>query len=402
MARRVGHTLKRNADALLEPTKACLEAAYLLGRRRRRDTLAMFDDLFPWLGTGFRISEFNSYLRRFEGSVVYSTHPNFGGEMRRYRRQYPEYAKRIFRFRSERRFQCRLAYIVFLHNAVRFLPVIDEFSLPFVLELYPGGQFRLDDPFSDESLRRVCSSPFLRKIIVTQRVTMRYLADKQFCPETMLLYVYGGVIQLPAVTPERRVFGTHKDTFDICFTAYRQMPLGLDKGYDLFIEAAKRLSGLDARLRFHVVGDFDADDIDCSSLGGKITFYGPRTTDFFPSYYQDKDLIVSPNRPFALASGAFDGIPTGAVVEAGACGVAMFCTDQLALTDGIFESGKDIVLVDGDVDSICEQVMTYVRRPDALYEIGRHGKRTIDETFSSERQLSPRQALLSSILQTTA
>lgn len=390
--------MRRRAGEFLEWIEAKLEVVYLLCRRRHRGGLVIFDDLFPWLGTGFRVSEFNGYFRAFDTCIAYSTQPHFGGEMRRYRRRFPEYAKRIFRFRSERRFEGRLAYIVFLHNAARFLPTMEAYKLPFVLELYPGGEFRLDDTDSDDKLRRVCRSPCLERIIVTQSVTMKYLLGKGFCAEAMLHYIYGSVVQLPDVTPQRNYWGKGKRTFDICFTGYRQMPLGRDKGYDVFIDVAKRLSRADTRFRFHVVGDFGAKDIDCSCLGDTIRFYGRQTTDFFPSYYRDKDLILSPNRPFVLASGAFDGIPTAAVVEAGACGVAMFCTDELSLTEGIFEAGTDIVIVRADAETITAQIMDYVRRPDALYEIGRRGKLKIETVFSPTRQLGARLALLAEIL----
>ena len=43
------------------------------------------------------------------------------------------------------------------------------------------------------------------------------------------------------------------------------------------------------------------------------------------------DLIISPNVPFVLASGAFDGFPTACCMEAALSGTAMFVTDELKL-----------------------------------------------------------------------
>ncbi len=386
--------------ALPEHVRAGLEDVYPRGSRGDRDALVILDDLFPWLGTGFRVKEFNEYLQTFETSIVYSTNRRFCREMASYRQYFPEYADRIFRLHAKRGFDGRLAYIVFLHNAITFLPVIERLELPFVLELYPGGHFHLDDRDSDEKLRRVCNSPFLKKIIVTQRVTREYLLGRGLCAERVIHYIHGGVVSIPEMPLDKKFFGTDKQTFDICFTAYRQMPLGEDKGYDLFVEVAKKLGAVDSRFRFHVVGGFDKTVIDCSCLGERIRFYGPQTTNFFPNYYRDKDVILSPNRPFVLAPGAFDGIPTGAVVEAGSCSVAMFCTDQLQLTKETFEPGRDIVIVKPDVDSICQTLLSYFRNPVTLYNIARYGRKAIEKTYSPRIQLGMRTELLREIMKT--
>ena len=37
-----------------------------------------------------------------------------------------------------------------------------------------------------------------------------------------------------------------KNTFDICFVAYKYMEKGLDKGYDIFIQVCKNIAALSA------------------------------------------------------------------------------------------------------------------------------------------------------------
>lgn len=359
-----------------------------------RDAFVILDDGFPWLGTGFRVIEFNEYLKIFPNCVVYSKIPGFSRERNRYAQYYPEYSSRIIRFNHYINFDCRLIYIVFLHNAYAFLPIIERYKIPFVLELYPGGYFRLGDKLSDQQLAKICSSRLLRKIIVTQPITYSYLIEKKFCATEKLTYIYGGVINLPQNFGNKKTYPFNKETFDICFTAYKQMPLGQDKGYDIFIQVAKELLKRNDRFRFHVVGTFNENDIDVSEIRSRIHFYGHRTSDFFCEYYRDKDLILSPNRPFVLAKGAFDGIPTGAVLEAGACGVAMFCADQLNLMEGVFRHGDNIVIINTDSDSIVNEIWKFYQEPGKLYLIAQNGQTTIGEVYSKERQLGSRVQLI--------
>ena len=98
------------------------------------------------------------------------------------------------------------------------------------------------------------------------------------------------------------------------------MPKGVDKGYDVFIEVARRLRGLHGDIVFHVVGSFDESDIDVSDLQEGIKFYGVRQTDFFPGFYASMDIIRAPNAPFGICPGSFDAFLTGGVLKPGCVG----------------------------------------------------------------------------------
>jgi glycosyltransferase involved in cell wall biosynthesis len=365
---------------------------------RNRDAFVILDDCFPDVSTGFRVVEFNEYLRVFQNCFVYSTDADFLRERNRYAKYFPEYTSRITIFNHYLNFDCKLIYVVFLHNAYAFLPIIERFKIPFVLELYPGGFFQLGEDLSDRRLSKVCGSGMLRKIIVTQPITYSYLLENKFCEEDKMAYIYGGVINIPENIGARKIFPFDKETFDICFTAYKHMPLGQDKGYDVFIQVAKSLLKRNDHFYFHVVGDFDENDIDVSDISTHILFYGPRTSDFFREYYLDKDVILSPNRPFVLAKGAFDGIPTGSVLEAGACGVAMFCSDQLKLTKGVFRHGENIVIIDTEPETVVNIIWYYYQEPAKMYQIARNGQLTISEVFSKERQLNSRIKVIQDLL----
>lgn len=364
-----------------------------------KDALVILDDLFPWLGTGFRVMEFNEYLKVFPRCKIYSSNEGYARAKRIYGQSFPQYSERIHRFDPRIDFKCRLIYIVFLHNAHRFLPIIEKLKVPFVVELYPGGHLQFDDEISDERLADICSSRFLRRIVVTQPIIRSYILDRKFCSDAKLLYIYGGLINIPANLGPRTFFGGGKKTFDICFSAYRNMPRGEDKGYDVFIQVARRLLATRRDFYFHVVGNFDAHDMDVSDTGDHIRFYGPRVAPFFSEYYLDKDIILQPNKSFVLARGAVEFVPSGTGIEAGVCGVAMVCVDPLGTAKGAFEHGRDIVIVSPEPDHIADAILHYANNPDELYRIARAGQERIRDIWEIGKQMSPRVRLISELLE---
>ncbi len=248
-----------------------------------------------------------------------------------YGQRFPQLRDRVALFNPARRVRAHLAYTVFVHNAHRFLPTFVKNNLPFAFTLYPGRGLQLNVEASDRRLRDVFRCPLFRKVIVTQRITREYVLANSFCCPEQVEFIYGGVSpenELCQVDVPRLKYPIDKGTFDICFVANKYTPRGADKGYDVFIEVACALVSRSADFRFHVVGPFGPDDVDLGAAAALITFYGPRPTCFFPEFYSRMDAILSPNVPFVLAPGAFDGFPTGCCIEAGLCGVPVLCTDM--------------------------------------------------------------------------
>jgi len=376
----------------------------------RERKLTILDDAFPHLLSAFRIAEYNAYLEEWKDAVVFSTASTFPAQretrsfkevLDEYASRYPQFKGRIHSFSGKSDLEDSLVYTMFLHNANFFLDAIHAYNVPFVFTLYPGGGLQLEQDESDEKLRRVCSSPNFQKVIATQKIVHEYLLEKKFCDPQKIEFIYGGVYQ-SSLLARHKVAKSHykkdKDTFDVCFVAYKYSPRGIvSKGYDVFVEVAKLLSKTHEDVRFHVVGTFDESDIDVSDIGGRIRFYGPRITEFFPSFYSRIDAIVSPNAPFALLPGAFDIFPLGTCIEAGSCGVAVFCTDPLE-QNVAFKDGEEIVIVPRDAGTICETVGWYHEHPEALRELSERGQEAFRRVFDIEAQMKPRLRLLSELM----
>lgn len=405
-------------------TRRDLFAERGVSRRRAKETvevrfsartvprrLVLLDDGFPSRRSAFRIAEYNNYLRRWNNATLYSTATSLAalGEKRgfkevlaEYAGLYPQLGNRVFKFHKDLDLGGDLAYFIFLNNAMRFLANIEESGSPFAFTLYPGGGFRLRQKDSDERLRRVCSSPSFRKVIATQKITYEYLLDGDFCGPEEVEFVYGGVFPFSDIADHalpRRYYKKDKDTFDVCFVAYKYTERSLkSKGYDIFAEVAKQFAKAHEDTVFHVVGTFDEDDIDVSEIGDRIRFYGPRTTEFFPAFYSNMDVILSPNAPFVLQPGAFDGFPTGSCMEAGMCGVAVFCSDPLK-QNVAFENGEEMVIIPRDTHDICVALDHYRENYARLRHVADRGQLAFARVFDIESQMGPRVQMLSKLLE---
>lgn len=368
-------------------------------RTRKSERIVIYDDTFPALLSPFRITEINSYLERFPAAAVYSSRSSFRNDFREYRAWYPQFGGRIFRFNRRLNFTGKLAYCVFLHNAFVFLPFIEKYQIPFVFELYPGGFFRLNEAESDKKLKAVMASDCFRKVIVTQTISRDYLLEKEMCSADKIEFIYGGVLPVDFYREKmkrKRRYPIDKKSFDVCFVAHKNMPQGQDKGYDIFIQVAKILSGKYSNIYFHVVGNFEEKDVDLETIKDVVRFYGTRKTDFFPEFYSSMDIILSPNRAHTLNGGAFDGFPTGCCVEAAFCGVAVFCTDLLNLNVAL-RNKAEIVLIPTDPVEVAAEIDGFLNYYERLYELSEKGQSAFMGVFALEKQMAPRLKILDSI-----
>jgi glycosyltransferase involved in cell wall biosynthesis len=312
-----------------------------------------------------------------------------------YEVNYPEFQQRVINFSTMKRIHSKLVYLIFLNNAYSFLEDISEAGSPFVFTLYPGGGFQLNDTTSDKKLRTIFLSPYFKKVIVTQKVTYDYLVCNKFLTPDKIAFIYGGVVPVTKKSQKKR-YRVEKKTFDICFVANKYMQQGIDKGYDTFIEVVKKMQNI-SDIRFHVVGSFSEIDIDAGELANQINFYGMKERSFFKSFYPYMDIILSPNIPFALAPGAFDGFPTGCCVEAALHGVAVFCTDIMG-QNLVFSDRDDIVLITNNSEMIVQDVLYYYHNLAELYKIAMNGEKKFRQIFSFEYQMKPRIELLEQLL----
>lgn len=368
--------------------------------------LIILDDIFPHLLSSFRVAEYNRYLEVFPNSIAYTDGQAFPliGETRKirevideYEKVYPQFSSRTFKFHPLRKLRGQLVYTVFLNNAFKFIDIIERNHVPFIFTLYPGGGFEIDRETSNSKLARVCSSPNLKRIITTQKIIYDYLIDKKFCLPEKVEFIYGVVLpstQLNKEIASKKYYQKDKESFDICFVANKYMAKGIDKGYDLFISVAKLICELYKDIFFHVVGQFNESDIDVSKIKHRIKFYGTLSTDSLNRFYSGMDIILSPNVPFVLTPGGFDGFPTGCCVEAALSGVAVFCTDVLKQNIKL-KDREEIVIISRNIGEIYQVITEYYCDHQSLQELAKAGQEAFKRIFDIDTQMEQRLKLLS-------
>ena len=369
----------------------------------------VFDDVFPHPLSAFRFQEYNSYLEYFNSLNVYSSGQSLKAlnetkpienVIENYEKNFPKFKNKVRKYDSKTIFQTKMIYTIFLNNIYSIINQINKYHIPFVFTLYPGGGLYLKDEISDKKMSKVFSSPFFRKVIVTQKITYDYLLENNFCKANQIEYIFGGVAPLKLLEKEfgnNKKFGRDKSVLDICFVAQKYTEKGEDKGYDVFIDTAHILAKKYDNIQFHVVGGFDENVIDVSRIKDKIHFYGLKLYDWFDEFYKDKDIILSPNVPFKLKEGAFDGFPTGCCTDAGLHKVAIFCTDELNLNTK-FNDQEDIVIIPHDSKKIVEIIDEYYKDPIKLQSIGQKGCLKIKEIYNYDNQIAPRIKILEEII----
>ena len=379
---------------------------------RHRLNIAILDDMFPQPLSAFRYEEFRSYLEQTVGLAIYSNGEAFPivGERRSvpeviaaFLELHPQHAGRVHALAPTNFPIADAYYTIFLNNIYKYVEAIEQVGQPFAFTLYPGGGFELNEVHSDAKLQRVLGSRCFRYVIATQPVTRDYLLARRLCREDQIRFIQGGVITRSAFEKPRGKchFGINKDRLDICFVAARYTPKGEDKGYDLFVDAAIRIiqAGLD--VYFHVVGPWDETVLDLGDVRSRFTFYGFQRTSFFRDFYRRMDLILSPNRPFTLGPGAFDGFPTACCIEAALQGVAVACTDELQLNTQL-EDGNQVLIIRPDADKIVEKLLPLFAQPHRLANIGRHGRMRFAQVFAHKAQLPPRINVLRHVTEESA
>ena len=356
-----------------------------------KDNIVLIDSIFPPL-YGWRSVESEYFLQN--NINVYTMFPMEIGELAYYNYTYglpyinwlieklnrkktsKENAEIKYLF-SDKLYKFKLAYSYFVGETYTLLPFYNKYKIPFVFVLYPGGAFGLTNQSSINMLKEIFKSPYFRKVIATQKVTKDFLIENKLCSENQIEYLYGGYIQFDKeeIPDKKYYYPIDKSTIDICFVAMKYSVKGEDKGYDKFIAAAKILCKKYDYLRFHIVGNWDENEIDVQDIKNKITFYGVRNKKFLKDLYQRMDISISPSTSSKLISGSFDGFPLG--VDQMAFGVVNLVTDELNNNKEKIYNDDEIIIIKPDIADIVTKVEKLLNNTNEMYRIGEKGKKKI-------------------------
>lgn len=376
-------------------------------RKVTEGDIVVIDSIFPQKSPfAFKNAEINEYFKKIPSFTSYTMYPmlpdggawfthgygvtyrQFKENKKGYLKHYAQNGKRIKYLFPNGRYKFKLAYTYFLAETYVLLPFLEKNNIPFIFVLYPGGGFGLNYDKSDRMLHRIFQSDVFRGVITTQDITKEYLINKNLCPKNKIHHIYGGFVQFKKDDLKRKVeYGKSKKTFDVCFVAAKYSEYGEDKGYDMFIKVAKKICKMTDDIMFHVVGGFDANDIDIVGFEHRIKFYGYKKPDFLVDFYSKMDVFLAPNQPYKLFKGNFDGFPLG--IDAGYCGVALFVADELKMNRH-YTDGKDIVIIQRRTKDIVSKIMHYYADTEKLYRLSKECQNKTQRLFDIDMQIKKR------------
>lgn len=221
--------------------------------KSKKVDLLIYDTIFPNPVSGFRMAEFISILSHYKKSKIIVeprdyqvlNHPKSQHieDLEYLKENHPlVYQKTVVdSFKNIVNTRSKLFYCVFLNIVHDCLPYIEKSKKNFIFTLYPGGGFNVKDENALEKLRKVLHSPYFKGVIVTQEFTRTFLIEKYNCPKNKIHYIFGGIIPQNSINIQRKRIYKKENILNICFCAAKYMENGLDKGYDIFIDAAKIL-----------------------------------------------------------------------------------------------------------------------------------------------------------------
>ena len=370
-------------------------------KKNNSDLLIIIDDILPHNLSSFRNVEIKEYIKKYSNIVFINiskaplNENNFIKEVIDNNIKYfqtdfnDEELENIKNYINT--FDKKVAMITFLNNIYGYdgevLKFLEENNITFSFTLYPGGGFFINDE-TKEKLKRIFASPKFYKVIVTQKKSLEYLVTNNLCPINNIKFIYGLPISPSMLKLKLKRREYNNDAINICFVAYKYCPEGKDKGYDIFINLVKEFKN-DNHYRFHVVGNFSAEDIDISDIKDKIKFYGILKTEKFIDFYQDKDILISPTRSNILYPGAFDGFPTGASVDAMLNKILLITSDPLD-NNIYFKNEKDIIIIDNKVENLKLKVEEVTQNPIKIRIIANQGYKKANNLFSYRKQIISR------------
>lgn len=398
--------LRKLRSLFLVLKKKLIQGNFYFYKGLEKVDLLIYDNIYPHPVSGFRHEEFTVLLSEFSKSKIIiwpTSYPVINTPITEHKKHIKSLievnqslSKKLKLKKGFININAKLFYCVFINNIYDNLNWLEKFKIPFIFTLYPGGGFQVDNDIIDNKLKLVFNSPMFKKVVVTQKFTKDYLINKNLCKDENIEFIFGGVVpqnSLQKDVTERKSYLINKGTFDICFCAAKYTPRGEDKGYDVFIDFAHQIAVKYDFIRFHIIGGFSENNIDITLIKDKIQFYGYQKFEDLSTIYKNMDVLVSPNKPFVLGKGSFDGFPLGTVVEAALNGVVSLITDELN-QNSVFITNEDLIIIESKSSSIEKEIIALIEQPEKLYLISKKGREKFMEVYSNEIQMKPRIELL--------
>lgn len=367
--------------------------------------LIIFDDIFPSNNSPWRTNEFVAYLRTFSKVKIISNSSSktflkgsrFSDRLIEFSKKYPEYRNNVKREAVFVNVNAKVLYFIFYNNLTRYIDKVVEKKIPFLFTLYPGGGWEFFNPEKDKRIKEIIESNFCLGVIVNQHVTYNYLIDQLMISPKKIRLIPG--VPLPSFNNKKINQSFPKgEIVRICFVAHKYLENGADKGLPIFVEFIKKLEAVSSiTFQAFVIGDFSNSYFENSN---RISFLGKMDEDKLNEFLEFTDCIISPNQPFKLSKGAYDGFPLGTIIAAALNNNLIFSTD-------FFDEGSKIgfidrihfVKIDPDPDDILNKFQILFNGFNEWSQVIVNSKSFAFDFYSYDKQIVPRINLFKTIIE---
>ena len=372
---------------------------------RKKFDLLILDDILPSNLSPWRSYEFDQLCKNFPNTKIYydlSTYKNYNQNksieenIEILTTNYPSLKNKLFKNSIFRNKKSQLVYTIFYNNICKYFEFIKKNNLNFVFTLYPGGGFVFDNDLVNAKLKTIFSDEGFEKVIVNQYITKKYLIDNNLCDASKIVLIPGVPLNIDSYANTDIVKET--EVTNILFFANKYTKGGLDKGFDVFEKIIIHFKDHPS-ISFHVIGGFAKEDLQNIELTSKINFLGTLSESEFDSHLKKMHIAISPNRPFILHDGAFDGFPLATSVTSSLFGLLNVMSDY-------FNEGENLGLKDTihyyKIDETIENTIDIITQlhfdRNLMNRVATDGRNKIISLYSFENQITPRINLFKELL----
>jgi glycosyltransferase involved in cell wall biosynthesis len=163
--------------------------------------------------------------------------------------------------------------------------------------------------------------------------------------------------------------------------------LSPEKGFDVLIEAARRVVQEEPAAGFMVFGEGVLRD----ALQAQIERCGLKGSFVLAGFRNDLDVVTPCFDVLAMTSHS-EGLPN-VLLESQAAAVPAVCTAVGGIPEIVTDGANGFLVADGDASAVADRLLRLLRSEEARRRMGRHGRDVVTGQFSFAAQAEQYQAL---------
>lgn len=372
---------------------------------RKKYDLIILDDILPSILSPWRNLEYNELCKNFYNTIIYtdtSTYisytqgKSFEENLTILEKGFPNLKNKIKKLKRTSNLRGKLFYTIFYNNIDKHFEFLEKHKFPFAFTLYPGGGFEINNTEIDNRLKEIFSSPYFKGVIVNQNITKDYLIEKKIVDSNKIKLIFGVPMSIESA---HSTIEKSSKKINILFFANKYTKNGVDKGFDDFQVIANELISKSNQYTFTIIGGFNSKDLKINHLKDHFNFKGTLNENLFNEELKRTHIIISPNKPFKISSGNFDGFPLATCISACIYKNVLILSDYFNEAEKInLIDGVDFLKFKGNITETVNQIETLRLDFEKMNMIAINGQNKLLNLYDYNNQIVPRIDFIKSII----